>query len=141
MYDDPQNAHYAAMAGIGGGLGYLYRALKDNTKIRVGMVVLSCALAAFIGYHMVFIYDEFNLSNNLKGALNGLSALLGVEFMLYFFRKVALKFIKVVPEKDIYEQLIKDGWSHPSHTLDNSDRVDSSNVLSNGEPFKSEPRA
>ena len=130
MNVDPNNAeniYYATLAGIGGGLGYLYRELHARRKLRLVMFLTSCSVAAFIGYHMIFIYDEIGVSENIKGALNGLTALLGVEFMLYLARKLIFKFTKVVPDKDLHAALLKSGWTEPSSNSSNSPAMENTN--------------
>ena len=111
--NNAENIYYASLAGIGGGLGYLYRELRAGRKLRVVMLVVTCGVVAFTGYHMVFIFNALELNDNWKGALNGLTALLGVEFMLALSRKLLFKAVKIVPDKDLRDALLESGWREP----------------------------
>lgn len=113
---NPNNAehiHYAVSAGIGGALGYVYREVKAKRKLKLVMGIATCGVAAFIGYHMVYLFNAMELTDNWKGAINGVTALLGVEFMLAFVRKMIYKSFNIVPDKDLHDALLKSGWREP----------------------------
>ena len=121
--DNAENIYYASLAGIGGGLGYMYRELRSKRKLRVVMAIMSCGVAAFVGFHMVFIFNALELNDNWKGAINGLTAFMGVEFMLAMSRKLIFKNLKVVPDKDLRDALLESGWREPIDSTANLDGV------------------
>ena len=104
---------YTSLAGIGGVLGYIYRETKAGRKIRLVRIVLTAALAAFIGYHMIMVYHSMGLPDKLIGALNGLTALLGVEFMMYLVEKLILKKLGITYEDRVLKALVDAGWTPP----------------------------
>lgn len=104
---------YTSLAGLGGALGYIYRETRAGRAIRIGRVLLTSALAAFIGYHMILVYLSMGLPEQIIGALNGLTALLGVEFMLYIFEKILLKKLGLSYEQRVTQALLDAGWTPP----------------------------
>lgn len=104
---------YTSLAGIGGVLGYLYRETKAGRKIRLMRIILTGAMAAFIGYHMIMVYHSMGLPDQLIGALNGLTALLGVEFMMYIVEKLVLKKLGITYEDRVLKALVDAGWTPP----------------------------
>jgi hypothetical protein len=110
------------MAGIGGALGYIYRETRAGRAIRFARILLTSALAAFIGYHMIFVYQSLGLSEQMTGALNGLTALLGVEFALFLFQRIVLKQLGFKYDEKVTDALIAAGWTPPAsnNTRNNS---------------------
>lgn len=104
---------YTSLAGIGGVLGYIYRETKAGRKVILVRVLLTGALAAFIGYHMIMVYHSMGLPDKLIGALNGLTALLGVEFMMYIVEKLVLKKLGITYEDRVLKALVDAGWTPP----------------------------
>lgn len=104
---------YTSLAGLGGALGYIYRENRAGRAIRLGRVLLTSVLAAFIGYHMILVYQSLGLPEQIIGALNGLTALLGVEFMLFVFEKVLFKKLGISYEQRITQALLDAGWTPP----------------------------
>lgn len=105
---------YTAMAGLGGALGYIYRHSRANRKIVVSKLFLAACMSSFIGFHMIYVYRDLGLSESLIGALNGLTAVLGVEFMLYLFERFVLSKFGLNYEQRVTEALLAAGWTPPS---------------------------
>lgn len=108
-----KSLYYTSIAGIGGALGYIYRETRAGRAIRFARVLLSSALAAFIGFHMIMVYQAMDLSEPMIGALNGLTAILGVEFAIYVLEKTIFKHLGFNYDKRATETLIAAGWSPP----------------------------
>lgn len=112
--DHAKNIFYTVMAGFGGGLGYVYRQARASRKVKLYYLLMTSALAAFIGFHMILVYQSLGLDDQIIGALNGLTALLGVEFMLYLFNRIILKKVGITIDDDLKQALIDGGWTAPS---------------------------
>lgn len=106
---------YTAIAGVGGALGYIYRETRAGRVIRFTRILLSALLAAFIGYHMILVYQSLGLSEQMIGALNGLTAILGVEFALYLFEKLIFKHLGLTYDERATKALIAAGWTPPTN--------------------------
>lgn len=103
------------LAGIGGALSYMWRETKAGKPIKFFRVALSSCLVAFICFHLGFVYKEFGLSDQMVWALNGFSAVIGVEAMMSVVTRMVFKFLKV-DERDIVNQnLVDSGWTPPSN--------------------------
>lgn len=109
-----KNLFYTSIAGIGGALGYIYRETRAGRAIKVARIALSSALAAFIGFHMIMVYQSMGLSEQMIGALNGLTAILGVEFAIFVLEKTIFKHLGIDYDKRATETLIAAGWTPPS---------------------------
>lgn len=123
---NPEHARslfYTSIAGIGGALGYIYRETRAGRAIRFARVLLSAALAAFIGFHMIMVYQSMGLSEEMIGALNGLTAILGVEFALFVLEKTIFKHLGINYDKRATEALIAAGWLPPGSTSGASNYV------------------
>lgn len=105
---------YTSLAGIGGVLGYIYRETRAGRKLLITKIAITGAMAAFIGYHMILVYQSFGLPESIIGALNGLTALLGVELMLYIAEKLIFKKLGLTYEDRVVKALIDAGWTPPS---------------------------
>lgn len=114
---------YTAIAGVGGALGYIYRETRAGRIIRLARVLLSAFLAAFIGFHMILVYQAMDLSEQMIGALNGFTAILGVEFALYLFEKLLFKHLGLTHDERATQVLIAAGWTPPSHLAPGVDKV------------------
>lgn len=104
---------YTVIAGIGGALGLLWRESSMGRSVTVFKLLLSTAVAMFIGFHTLFLLREYGLSDNLIGAINGLTAFAGVEVTLRIFDKLVLKRLGMSYEQHIAKNLIAAGWTPP----------------------------
>lgn len=102
------------MVGIGSALIETWRAMQVNKPIRIARLAVSSALSMFIGFHMIYVYRELGLSDNMIGAMTGLSAVLGIEFMLWVVERVILKRMGISYEQRIASRLMEAGWTPPA---------------------------
>lgn len=109
-----KDLYYAALAGLGGGLGYIYRETRAARTILITRLLLTACVAAFIGYHMVMVYEAMGFDPKIVGALNGLSALLGVEFVLFLFKRWITAKLGVTVDERLSKALADAGWTPPA---------------------------
>ena len=101
------------LAGVGGALSYMWRETKAGRPIKLFRVALSACLVAFICFHLGFVYQEFGLSQQMIWALNGFTAVIGVEAIMSVVTKLVFKFLKVDERDIVNENLISAGWTPP----------------------------
>lgn len=103
-----------AIAGLGGALSYMWREVKAGRPLRLFRVALSSCMVAFICFHLGFIYEEFGLSTQMVWAINGFTAVIGVEAMMTLVSRIVFKILRVSEDDIAAENLIRSGWTPPA---------------------------
>lgn len=101
------------VAGLGGALGYVWRETKAGRPIKMFRTALTALLVAFICFHLGLVYMELGFSERTIWALNGFTAVLGVEFVMTFAAKIVFRFMGVKEDEFVNKKLIDAGWTPP----------------------------
>jgi hypothetical protein len=111
--DNWRSLAFTAVAGLGGALGYIYREVRAGRKVKFLRVCLSAVLVAFVCFHLGLVYVELGFSERIIWALNGFTAVLGVEFAMNLVQKIVLKKLGITEDEFTNQNLIKSGWVPP----------------------------
>lgn len=111
-----KNLFLTAMAAVGGGLGYLYKDIRMGRKFRWMRFGLASAVAGFLGFHTALLFRSWGLNEEVVGALNGITAFIGVDFMVWLVSRWLAKVAGVQVDDELKQALVNSGWTPPADT-------------------------
>lgn len=82
---------YAALAAIGGLLGYLMREMEHGRPIKWSKAILQAVAAAFTGFLILLLCNATGLSEEWKGVIVGLFGWLGANATIRVLETVVFK--------------------------------------------------
>lgn len=82
---------YAALAALGGLLGYIMRAIDNKEKINKARAFLEAMAAGFVGLLMMLTCSAFHLSREWSGVIVGLCGWLGAQATIRILEQLVYK--------------------------------------------------